>query len=144
MVLERQMQMENFTITISPALTDNNKANITAIDSAGNKSEVLDIIGTKDTTPPDKPIFNRVDNDNGTNVKVITANSETDDSTPKFTVKVEHNATLTIYDNGVAISALTVGQVDANSYWSFTLDKNLSYWETYDYFNSERCGRFYQ
>ncbi|WP_151964130.1 Ig-like repeat protein Blp2 [Acinetobacter oleivorans] len=115
-----------FTITISPALTDNNKANITAIDSAGNKSEVLDIIGTKDTTPPDKPIFNRVDNDNGTNVKVITANSETDDSTPKFTVKVEHNATLTIYDNGVAISALTVGQVDANSYWSFTLDKNLA------------------
>lgn len=115
-----------FTITISPALTDNNKANVTAIDGAGNSSETSQITGTKDTTPPDRPVFNKLENDNGTNVKVITANSETDDSTPKFTVKVEHNATLTIYDNGVAISALTVGQVDANSYWSFTLDKNLA------------------
>ncbi|MGN5753072.1 Ig-like repeat protein Blp2 [Acinetobacter calcoaceticus] len=115
-----------FTITISPALTDNKHASVSAIDSAGNKSEVLDIIGTKDTTPPDKPVFNKLENDNGTTVKQITPNSETDDSTPKFTVKVEANATLTIYDNGVAISVVKVGQVDGNSYWSFTLDKNLA------------------
>ncbi|MEA1230030.1 Ig-like repeat protein Blp2 [Acinetobacter sp. IRS14] len=115
-----------FTIAISPALTDNNKAKVTAIDGAGNSSVAFEVTGTKDTTPPDKPTFNRVDNDNGTTVKQITPNSETDDSTPKFTVKVEPNATLTIYDNGVAISVLKVGQVDANSYWSFTLDKNLA------------------
>lgn len=115
-----------FTITISPALTDNKTANVTAIDGAGNSSVAFQVTGTKDTTPPDKPTFNRVDNDNGTTVKQITPNSETDDSTPKFTVKVEPNATLTIYDNGVAISVLKVGQVDANSYWSFTLDKNLA------------------
>ncbi|CAI3126470.1 hypothetical protein MWMV18_MWMV18_00622 [Acinetobacter calcoaceticus] len=115
-----------FTITISPALTDNKTAKVIAIDGAGNSSIAFEVTGTKDTTPPDKPTFNRVDNDNGTTVKQITPNSETDDSTPKFTVKVEHNATLTIYDNGVAISALKVGQVDANSYWSFTLDKNLA------------------
>ncbi|NUF10383.1 Ig-like repeat protein Blp2 [Acinetobacter oleivorans] len=115
-----------FTITISPALTDNKTADVIAIDGAGNSSGAFEVTGAKDTTPPDRPIFNKLENDNGTNVKVITANSETDDSTPKFTVKVEHNATLTIYDNGVAISALTVGQVDANSYWSFTLDKNLA------------------
>lgn len=112
-----------FTITISPALnTNKDKASVSAIDTSGNSSVALEIHGTK----PEKPVFNRVDNDNGTTVKVITANSETDDSTPKITVKVEPNATLTIYDNGVAISALTVGQVDANSYWSFTLDKNLA------------------
>ncbi|MFV5364055.1 Ig-like repeat protein Blp2 [Acinetobacter oleivorans] len=115
-----------FTIAISPALTDNNKAKVTAMDGAGNSSVAFEVTGTKDTTPPDKPTFNRVDNDNGTTVKQITPNSETDDSTPKFTVKVEPNATLTIYDNGVAISVLKVGQVDANSYWSFTLDKNLA------------------
>lgn len=115
-----------FTITISPALTDNKTAEVTAIDGAGNSSIAFEVTGTKDTTPPDRPVFNKLENDNGTNVKVITANSETDDATPKFTVKVEPNATLTIYDNGVAISALTVGQVDANSYWSFTLDKNLA------------------
>lgn len=112
-----------FTITISPALnTNNDKASVSAIDTSGNSSVALEIHGTK----PEKPVFNRVDNDNGTTVKVITANSETDDSTPKFTVKVESHASLTIYDNGVAISALEVGQVDANSYWSFTLDKNLA------------------
>lgn len=115
-----------FTIAISPALTDNNKAKVTAIDGAGNSSVAFEVTGTKDTTPPDKPTFNRVDNDNGTTVKQITPNSETDDSTPKFTVKVEPNATLTIYDNGVAISVLKVGQVGANNLWSFTLDKNLA------------------
>ncbi|WP_252059004.1 Ig-like repeat protein Blp2 [Acinetobacter sp. AHP123] len=112
-----------FTITISPALnTNNDKASVSAIDASGNSSVSLEIHGTK----PEKPVFNKLENDNGTNVKVITANSETDDATPKFTVKVESHASLTIYDNGVAISALTVGQVDANSYWSFTLDKNLA------------------
>lgn len=115
-----------FTIAISPALTDNNKVKVTAIDSAGNSSGAFEVTGTKDTTPPDRPVFNKLENDNGTNLKVITANSETDDATPKFTVKVESHASLTIYDNGVAISALEVGQVDANSYWSFTLDKNLA------------------
>lgn len=115
-----------FIIAISPALTDNKTADVTAIDGAGNSSVAFQVTGTKDTTPPDKPTFNRVDNDNGTTVKQITPNSETDDLTPKFTVKVEPNATLTIYDNGVAISVLKVGQVDANSYWSFTLDKNLA------------------
>ncbi|MBJ8496198.1 Ig-like repeat protein Blp2 [Acinetobacter oleivorans] len=112
-----------FTITISPALnTNNDKASVSAIDASGNSSVSLEIHGTK----PEKPVFNRVDNDNGTTVKQIIPNSETDDSTPKITVKVEPNTILTIYDNGIAISALEVGQVDANSYWSFTLDKNLA------------------
>lgn len=112
-----------FTIAISPALnTNNDKASVYAIDTSGNSSVALEIHGTK----PEKPVFNSVYNDNGTTVKQIVPNSETDDSTPKFTVKVESHAILTIYDNGVAISALEVGQVDANSYWSFTLDKNLA------------------
>ncbi|MFI8026282.1 hypothetical protein ACFMI7_21550, partial [Acinetobacter baumannii] len=42
-------------MSISPALTDNKHASVSAIDNAGNKSEVVDIVGTKDTTPPAKP-----------------------------------------------------------------------------------------
>jgi hypothetical protein len=114
-----------FTINVSPALTNKDTASVSAIDASGNSSVALEIHGTKDT-PPDKPVFNRVDNDNGTAVKEITANSETDDSTPKITVKVEPNATLTIYDNGVAISIIKVGQVGPNNLWSFTLDKDLA------------------
>lgn len=114
-----------FTITISPALTDNKTADVIAIDGAGNSSGAFEVTGTKDTTPPDKPSF-KVYDDNGTAIKQILANSETDDATPKFTVKAESNATLTIYDNGVAISIIKIGQVNASGEWSFTLDKTLA------------------
>ncbi|MEX0573482.1 Ig-like domain-containing protein, partial [Acinetobacter baumannii] len=47
-----------FTITISPALTDNKTADVIAIDGAGNSSGAFEVTGTKDTTPPDRPVFN--------------------------------------------------------------------------------------
>ncbi len=112
-----------FTITISPALTDNKHASVSAIDSAGNKSEVLDIIGTKDTTPPAKPVLNSVDDDVGALKGAITAGSETDDARPKLTGSGEANATLTIYDNGVAIGIVNVS---SSRSWSFTFDKDLA------------------
>ncbi|MEI1679822.1 Ig-like repeat protein Blp2 [Acinetobacter baumannii] len=115
-----------FTITISPALTDNKTAKVTAIDGAGNSSVAFEVTGTKDTTPPDKPVVNKLENDNGTTLKQILPNSETDDTTPKFTVKVESHATLTIYDNGVAISIIEIGDLGKSTTWSFTLDKELS------------------
>ncbi|WP_155120904.1 Ig-like repeat protein Blp2 [Acinetobacter calcoaceticus] len=115
-----------FTITISPALTDNNKATVTAIDGAGNSSETVQITGTKDTTPPAKPVLTGLDDDVGALKGAITAGSETDDAKPKFTVQVESNATLTIYDNGVAISIIKIGDLGTSKIWSFTLDKDLA------------------
>ncbi|WP_060464810.1 Ig-like repeat protein Blp2 [Acinetobacter sp. LMB-5] len=114
-----------FTITISPALTDNKTADVIAIDGAGNSSGAFEVTGTKDTTPPAKPSFSVYD-DNGTSLKQISANAETEDTTPKFTAKVESHATLTIYDNGVAISMIEIGDLGKNTSWSFTLDKELS------------------
>ncbi|EKL40957.1 bacterial Ig-like domain family protein [Acinetobacter baumannii 1007214] len=111
-----------FTITISSVLTVKDKAYVSAIDASGNSSVTQEINGIK----PDRPVLNRVDNDNGTTVKIITANSETDDTTPKFTVQVESHASLTIYDNGVAISIIEIGDLGKNTTWSFTLDKELS------------------
>lgn len=115
-----------FTITISPALTDNKTADVIAIDGAGNSSGAFEVTGTKDTIPPDRPVFNKLENDNGTTLKQILPNSETDDTTPKFTVKVESHATLTVYDNGVAISMIEIGDLGKSTTWSFTLDKELS------------------
>lgn len=115
-----------FTITISPALTDNKTADVIAIDGTGNSSIAFEVTGTKDTTPPDRPVFNKLENDNGTTLKQILPNSETDDTTPKFTVKVESHASLTIYDNGVAISMIEIGDLGKSTTWSFTLDKELS------------------
>ncbi|MDV7424515.1 Ig-like repeat protein Blp2 [Acinetobacter baumannii] len=114
-----------FTITISPALTDNKTAKVTAIDGAGNSSVAFEVTGTKDTIPPAKPSFSVYD-DNGTSLKQISANAETEDTTPKFTVKVESHATLTIYDNGVAISIIEIGDLGKSTTWSFILDKELS------------------
>ncbi len=115
-----------FTITISPALTDNKTADVIAIDGAGNSSGAFEVTGTKDTIPPDRPVFTKLENDNGTTLKQILPNSETDDTTPKFTVKVESHASLTIYDNGVAISMIEIGDLGKSTTWSFTLDKELS------------------
>ncbi|MGK7735482.1 Ig-like repeat protein Blp2 [Acinetobacter baumannii] len=116
-----------FTITISPALTDSSKGSVIAIDSSGNKSTALEIIGSdKDTIPPAKPSFSVYD-DNGTSLKQLSANAETEDTTPKFTAKVESYATLTIYDNGVAISIIKIGDVGNSKNWSFTLDKELTF-----------------
>ncbi|MBR8588788.1 BapA prefix-like domain-containing protein [Acinetobacter baumannii] len=116
-----------FTITISPALTDSSKGSVIAIDSSGNKSTALEIIGRdKDTIPPAKPSFSVYD-DNGTSLKQLSANAETEDTTPKFTAKVESYATLTIYDNGVAISIIKIGDVGNSKNWSFTLDKELTF-----------------
>lgn len=112
-----------FTITISPALTDNNHGAVSAIDSAGNRSENLDIVGTKDTIPPTKPILNSVEDDVGDIKGAIAAGSETDDARPKLTGSGEANATLTIYDNGVAIGVVTV---TGGRSWSFTFDKDLT------------------
>ncbi|OCZ60648.1 Ig-like repeat protein Blp2 [Acinetobacter seifertii] len=112
-----------FTISISPALTDNNHGSVSAIDNAGNRSETFDIVGTKDTIPPTKPILNSAEDDVGDVKGTIGSGSETDDARPKLTGSGEANATLTIYDNGVAIGVVTVS---TGKSWTFTFDKDLA------------------
>ncbi|MCH2001817.1 Ig-like repeat protein Blp2 [Acinetobacter seifertii] len=112
-----------FTISISPALTDNNPGSVSAIDNAGNRSESFDIVGTKDTIPPTKPILNSAEDDVGDVKGTIGSGSETDDARPKLTGSGEANATLTIYDNGIAIGVVTVS---TGKSWTFTFDKDLA------------------
>ncbi|WP_151819550.1 Ig-like repeat protein Blp2 [Acinetobacter seifertii] len=112
-----------FTISISPALTDNSHGSVSAIDNAGNRSESFDIVGTKDTIPPTKPILNSAEDDVGDVKGTIGSGSETDDARPKLTGSGEANATLTIYDNGIAIGVVTVS---TGKSWTFTFDKDLA------------------
>lgn len=112
-----------FTISISPALTDNNHGSVSAIDNAGNRSESFDIVGTKDTIPPTKPILNSAEDDVGDVKGTIGSGSETDDARPKLTGSGEANATLTIYDNGIAIGVVTVS---TGKSWTFTFDRDLA------------------
>ncbi len=80
-------------------------------------------MGTKDTIPPTKPILNSAEDDVGDVKGTIGSGSETDDARPKLTGSGEANATLTIYDNGIAIGVVTVS---TGKSWTFTFDKDLA------------------
>lgn len=110
------------TVTVTGKTEANAKIYIK--DAAGNTvaSGVADASGNY-TIKLDKPLVNG-DKLNVIALKgAITAGSETDDARPKLTGSGEANATLTIYDNGVAIGVVTV---TSGRSWSFTFDKDLA------------------
>lgn len=112
-----------FTIKLSSALTDNNAINIYAIDSAGNSSQAQVVRGSKDTIAPSSPDLPTVTDDSEAVKKVIKNGETTSDTTPLFEGRGEVGATVTIYDNGVAI---TTAKVDSSGKWNLTLDQALA------------------
>ncbi|MCH7315343.1 Ig-like repeat protein Blp2 [Acinetobacter sp. ANC 3882] len=112
-----------FTITLSPVLTDKNIGKVYVVDAAGNRSEATDVLGTKDTIAPNKPILQTVTDDVGAVKGAIAAGGDTDDTKPKLEGVGEAKAVLTIYDNGLPIGTVTVGD---NGKWSFTVGQDLS------------------
>ncbi|ENX12201.1 hypothetical protein F895_03128 [Acinetobacter sp. CIP 64.2] len=112
-----------FTITLSSALTDKNIGKIYIIDAAGNRSDATDVIGTKDTIAPNKPILQTVTDDVGPVKGPIVAGGDTDDTKPTLSGIGEAKALLTVYDNGQPIGTVTVGD---NGKWSFNVNQDLS------------------
>ncbi|WP_436899178.1 Ig-like repeat protein Blp2 [Acinetobacter gyllenbergii] len=112
-----------FSITLSSALTDKNVGKVYIIDAAGNSSDAVDVVGTKDTIAPNKPILQTVMDDVGAVKGAIAAGGDTDDSKPTLAGVGEAKAVLTIYDNGQPIGTVTVGD---NGRWSFEVKQDLS------------------
>ncbi|TCM67778.1 hypothetical protein EC844_10772 [Acinetobacter calcoaceticus] len=112
-----------YSITLKSALANNSAAKVYAIDAAGNKSNAQDIVGTKDTLAPTKVLLKSVIDDIGEVKGVIKAGTATDDARPKFEGTGEANATLTIYNQGVAIGSV---KVNPNGTWSYIPDKDLA------------------
>ncbi|MDO3665759.1 Ig-like repeat protein Blp2 [Acinetobacter higginsii] len=112
-----------FSITLSSALTDKNVGKVYIIDAAGNRSDAFDVVGTKDTIAPNKPILQTVMDDVGAVKGAIAAGGDTDDSKPTLAGVGEAKAVLTIYDNGQPIGTVTVGD---NGRWSFEVKQDLS------------------
>ncbi|MCH7297318.1 Ig-like repeat protein Blp2 [Acinetobacter higginsii] len=112
-----------FSITLSSALTDKNVGKVYIIDAAGNRSDAFDVVGTKDTIAPNKPILQTVMDDVGAVKGAIAAGGDTDDSKPTLAGVGEAKAVLTIYDNGQPIGTVTVGD---NGRWSFEVKQYLS------------------
>jgi hypothetical protein len=111
-----------FSINLSSALTDKNVGKIYVIDAAGNRSDATDVIGTKDTIAPNKPILQTVTDDVGPVKGAIVAGGDTDDTKPTLSGTGEAKALLTIYDNGQPIGTVTVGD---NGKWSFNVNQDL-------------------
>lgn len=111
-----------FSVTVSPALTDKNMGKVYVIDAAGNRSDVTDVLGAKDTIAPNKPILQTVTDDVGPVKGAIAAGANTDDSKPTLAGIGEAKAVLTIYDNGQPVGTVTVGD---NGKWSFNFSQEL-------------------
>ncbi|OTG82138.1 Ig-like repeat protein Blp2 [Acinetobacter sp. ANC 4648] len=118
-----------YSITLSKALTEKQLGYVYVIDAAGNKSDVMNITGTKDITAPVKAILTQVTDDfnNLDNKPVeITSGGTVDDVKPMFSGKAEPDAILTIYDNGKVLGVITVKSGTTTSVdWSFTPSVDL-------------------
>ncbi|MCO8044034.1 Ig-like domain-containing protein [Acinetobacter bohemicus] len=112
----------NYTIKLSPALTDGELAKVYAIDAAGNQSDPIDIRGSKDTEAPSAPFLSKVYDDTGESEVSIKSGGSTQDGTPVFEGTGEKYATITIYQNGVAIATVEVG---ADRKWNYTPELDL-------------------
>ena len=107
----------NYTIKLSPALTDDESAEVSAIDAAGNKSELRKITGEKDTKAS-APTFKVY----GEGKDPIDSGDSIQDGTPVFEGKGEEYATITIYQNGVAIATVEAGK---GGKWTYTPELDL-------------------
>ncbi|ENW08693.1 Ig-like repeat protein Blp2 [Acinetobacter beijerinckii] len=112
-----------YTIILSPALTDKNIGKVYVVDAVGNRSDATDVLGTKDTIAPNKPLLQTATDDVGAVKGTISAGGSTDDSKPSLSGSGEAKAILTIYDNGIAIGTVIVAD---NGKWSFNIVHDLS------------------
>jgi hypothetical protein len=114
-----------FSITLNSPLINNNSANVYATDAANNQSVATQVIGRKDTIAPSKVSLSTltVADDVGEQKGNISQNSQTDEARPKFDGRGEANATLTIYDHGIAITTV---KVKSDGTWTYTPDTDLS------------------
>lgn len=105
-----------FSVTLTTSIVNGNLAKVYVLDHASNKSIALDLIGNKDTIAPNKVLLKNVNDQVGETKGEIKAGDNSDDPRPVFNGTGEPNATLTVYNHGIAIGSV---QVDNKGTWSF-------------------------
>ncbi len=111
-----------YSVTLSTPITDSKIGNVYVTDATGNKSDVTNVTGIKDTIAPSKAVVSDVVDAVGAEKGSVKTGGTTDDSKPTLSGTGEANATLTIYDNGKAIGVVTV---PASGKWVYTPDVDL-------------------
>ncbi len=110
-------------ITLSNALLNQAQLKVYSIDAAGNRSSATVLVGNKDTLAPSVVILDAVTDDVGALKGSLQNQATTDDARPKFEGSGEPNATLTIYDDQIAIATLKVA---SNGTWSYSPTQDFS------------------
>lgn len=105
-----------FNVTINPPQVNGETLEATATDPAGNSSGQSSVTAP-DHTAPSIPIITELLDDVGTITGPIANNGVTNDTKPMLTGTGESGDTITIFDKGVQIGQVTVGN---DGKWSFT------------------------
>lgn len=105
-----------FNVIINPPQVNGETLEATATDPAGNSSGQSSVTAP-DHTAPSIPIITELLDDVGTITGPIANNGVTNDTQPMLTGTGESGDTITIFDKGVQIGQVTVGN---DGKWSFT------------------------
>ncbi|MEO3990874.1 BapA/Bap/LapF family large adhesin [Pseudocitrobacter cyperus] len=98
--------------------TGSHNLTATATDPAGNTGSASAPWNVMvDTTAPNAPIITTVTDNQGSVTGTLGIGQPTDDTTPTLSGTAEANATITLYDNGVAVGTT---QADGAGNWSMT------------------------
>ena len=106
----------NFNATISPAQTGGESLVVYATDKAGNAG-VSASVTAPFTTLPNAPVIATITDNVGTVTGNLTNGKTTDDTTPTLSGTAQPNATVTLYNNGVAMGSVVA---DGSGNWTFT------------------------
>ncbi len=109
----------NWTLTPAQPLADGTHLiTASATDAAGNSGPLsAGFTLVVDLSGPQAPILNAITDDTGSVTGPLTAGQTTDDTRPALSGSAEPNASVQIFDNGIAIGSAPVNE---NGEWSFT------------------------
>lgn len=106
----------NFNVTIAPAQTGGETLLAFATDKAGNAGANASVTAPF-TTLPNAPVIATINDNVGTVTGNLTNGKTTDDTTPTLSGTAQPNATVTLYNNGVAMGTVVA---DGAGNWTFT------------------------
>jgi len=106
----------NFNAIITPAQTGGESLLVYATDKAGNAGTSASVTAPF-TTVPNAPVIATVADNVGTIQGNLTNGKATDDATPTLSGTAQPNATVTLYNNGVAMGTVVA---DGTGSWTFT------------------------
>lgn len=106
----------NFTVALTPALTDGETVEASATDSSGNTGPGTTATAPDLTAPP-APVITQITDDVAGNIGAIANGGLTNDDKPQINGTAAAGSLVKIYDNGTLLTTVTA---DGDGNWSWT------------------------